>query len=276
MNQRNPGRRAMRIAWAVLLVVFAAYVAVALGVGGPGVLDFFSSWVCIGLVLGAAALLALRGFASDDRRAPWLFALARRGDVGGRGAHLRDRLLRGARARALPVDRRRVLARLLLRGRHRHRARAALAAAARVPRRRCGSTPPSAPPRSPRWPRRIAFDPVLTDTAGYGWETATDLAYPLLDLGLLSLVATLLALTGWRPGLGWALFAVALVDAGDLRRPVRARDRARHRLGRHAARAAVAGGDAAARLRRLAAAEHEPCAAACRSRACSSSRPRSR
>ena len=73
MNLRNPGRRAMRIAWAVLLVVFAAYVAVALGVGGAGVLDFFSSWVCIGLVLGAAALLALRGFASDDRRAPWLF-----------------------------------------------------------------------------------------------------------------------------------------------------------------------------------------------------------
>jgi hypothetical protein len=66
---------------------------------------------------------------------------------------------------------------------------------------------------------------------GYGWEVATDLAYPLLDLGLLSLVATLLALTGWRPGLGWALFAVAPVGAGDLRRPVRARDRARHRLG---------------------------------------------
>src|SRR3954471_6681055 len=72
LNQRNPGRRAMRIAWAVLLVVFTAYVAVALGVGGSGVLDFFSSWVCIGLVLGAAALLAVRGFASDDRRAPWL------------------------------------------------------------------------------------------------------------------------------------------------------------------------------------------------------------
>src|ERR1044072_3256454 len=62
----------MRMAWGGLLVVFAAYVAVALGVGGPGVLDFFSSWVCIGLVLGAATLLALRGFASDDRRAPWL------------------------------------------------------------------------------------------------------------------------------------------------------------------------------------------------------------
>ena len=56
----------------------------------------------------------------------------------------------------------------------------------------------------------LAFDPVLTDTAGYGWEVATDLAYPLADLGLLALVVTLLALTGWRPGLGWALFALAL------------------------------------------------------------------
>ena len=33
-----------------------------------------------------------------------------------------------------------------------------------------------------------------------GCEVATDLAYPLADLGLLALVVTLLALTGWRPG----------------------------------------------------------------------------
>ncbi len=101
----------------------------------------------------------------------------------------------------------------------------------------------------------LAFDPVLTDTAGYGWEVATDLAYPLADLGLLALVVTLLALTGWRPGLGWALFALALSAAGHLRRPLRARDRARHRRAGHAARAGVAGGDAAARLRRLAPAQ---------------------
>ena len=35
-------------------------------------LDVFSSWVYIALVLGAAVLLAARGFAGDDRRAPWL------------------------------------------------------------------------------------------------------------------------------------------------------------------------------------------------------------
>ena len=71
MNQRIPGQSALRVAWATLLVVFVAYVAVALGLGGEGVLDLFSSWVYIALVLGAAALLAVRAFAGDDR-APWL------------------------------------------------------------------------------------------------------------------------------------------------------------------------------------------------------------
>jgi diguanylate cyclase (GGDEF)-like protein len=56
----------------------------------------------------------------------------------------------------------------------------------------------------------VAFDPVLADTGGATLEVATDLAYPLADLGLLALVVTLLALTGWRPGLGWAAFALAL------------------------------------------------------------------
>ena len=56
----------------------------------------------------------------------------------------------------------------------------------------------------------LAFDPVLADTGGATLEVATDLAYPLADLGLLALVVTLLALTGWRPGLGWAAFALAL------------------------------------------------------------------
>ena len=253
MNQRNPGRRAMRIAWAVLLVVFAAYVAVALGVGGSGVLDFFSSWVCIGLVLGAAALLALRGFASDDRRAPWLVALARRGDVGGRGAHLRARLLRRARARALPVDRRRVLARLVLRGRHRHRARAALAAAARVPRHDVARRR-----HRRRHGLRAGGDHRLRPRA----HRHRGLRLGDRDRPRLSAARPRPALARRHAARADRLAARArlgavrgrALDAGDLRRPVRARDRARHRLGRHAARAAVAGGDAAARLRRLAAA----------------------
>jgi len=199
----------MRIAWAVLLVVFTAYVAVALGVGGSGVLDFFSSWVCIGLVLGAAALLALRGFTSDDRRAPWLFlslgaAMWAVGELIYEIAYseapelapypsIADAFWLGS---YLAVG---IGIVLVLRSRLRRAFHATMWLDAAI-----GAATISALAAT------IAFDPVLTDTAGYGWETAADLAYPLLDLGLLSLVATLLALTGWRPGLGWALFAVAL------------------------------------------------------------------
>jgi len=209
LNQRNPGRRAMRIAWAVLLVVFIAYVAVALGVGGPGVLDFFSSWVCIGLVLGAAALLALRGFASDDRRGPWLFL-----SLGAAMWAIGELIYEIAYSKAPELAPYPSIADafwlgsyfavgtgivLVLRSRLRRAFHATMWLDAAI-----GAATVSALAAT------LAFDPVLTDTAGYGWETATDLAYPLLDLGLLSLVATLLALTGWRPGFGWALFAVAL------------------------------------------------------------------
>src|SRR3954454_5122332 len=199
----------MRIAWAVLLVVFTAYVAVALGVGGSGVLDFFSSWVCIGLVLGAAALLAVRGFASDDRRAPWLalslgaamwaigeiiYALAY-SDAPDLAPYpsVADAFWLGS---YFAVGAGIVL---VLRGRLRRAFHATMWLDAAIRARTISALAAT-----------LAFDPVLADTAGYGWEVATDLAYPLLDLGLLSLVATLLALTGWRPGAGWALFAAAL------------------------------------------------------------------
>src|SRR3954452_12357506 len=199
----------MRVAWASLLVVFVAYLAVALGVGGPGVLDFFSSWVCIALVLGAAALLALRGFASDDRRAPWLAlslgaAMWAIGEIIYELAYsdapdlapypsVADAFWLGSYFAVGPG----IV--LFLRTRLRRAYHATMWLDAAI-----GATTISALGAT------LAFDPVLTDTAGYGWQVATDLAYPLLDLGLLSLVVTLLALTGWRPGLGWALFALAL------------------------------------------------------------------
>jgi two-component system, cell cycle response regulator len=199
----------MRVAWASLLVVFVAYIAVALGFGGLDVLDFFSSWVFIALVLGAAGLLAIRGFARGDRRAPWL-ALSLGAAMWAIGEIIYELAYSEAPELApypsiadafwlgsyFAVGTGIVL---VLRSRLRRAFHATMWLDAAI-----GAATVSALAAT------IAFDPVLTDTAGYGWETATDLAYPLLDLGLLSLVATLLALTGWRPGLGWALFAVAL------------------------------------------------------------------
>src|SRR3954454_19570662 len=79
MNRYVPGRMALRVAWASLMVVFVAYLAVAIGLGGSGLLDVFSSWVAIALVLGAATMLALRAFAGDARRGPWLALAAAAG-----------------------------------------------------------------------------------------------------------------------------------------------------------------------------------------------------
>jgi two-component system cell cycle response regulator len=45
-------------------------------------------------------------------------------------------------------------------------------------------------------------------------ELAVNMAYPLGDLGLLALVAALLAMTGWKPGRTWALLAVGLLAFG--------------------------------------------------------------
>jgi diguanylate cyclase (GGDEF)-like protein len=191
------------------MVVFAAYVAVALGLGGEGLLDAFSTWVYIALVLGAAALLALRAFTGDERRAPWL-ALAASATLWAAGELLyelayseapelapypsvADALWLGAYvAAAVGIV-------LVLRARLRRAFHPTMWLDAAI-----GAATIAALTAT------IAFDPVLADTGGATLEVATDLAYPLADLGLLALVVTLLALTGWRPGLGWAAFAVAL------------------------------------------------------------------
>ena len=209
MNREVPSRFALRVVWVSLMVVFAAYVAVALGLGGPGLLDAFSTWVYIALVLGAAGLLALRAFTGEAQRAPWL-ALAAGAALWAAGElvyelfyseapdlapypSVADALWLGAyvAAGAGIV--------LVLRARLRRAFHPTMWLDAAIGAPTIGALTAA-----------IAFDPVLAETSGATLEVATDLAYPLADLGLLALVVTLLALTGWRPGLGWAAFAVAL------------------------------------------------------------------
>jgi two-component system cell cycle response regulator len=59
----------------------------------------------------------------------------------------------------------------------------------------------------------IVFRPVVQQTGGTPLEVATDLAYPLCDLLLLSLVVGVFAMCGWRPGRAWALIGLGLVAA---------------------------------------------------------------
>jgi two-component system, cell cycle response regulator len=53
----------------------------------------------------------------------------------------------------------------------------------------------------------VVFDAVLTTTGGSKLVVATNLAYPLFDLLLLSLIVGVLALTGWRLDRTWVLTA---------------------------------------------------------------------
>ena len=62
----------------------------------------------------------------------------------------------------------------------------------------------------------LVFETVLSTTDGSALAVATNLAYPLADLLLLSLVVAMFGLTGWRfdatwalVGLGFAVFAIA-------------------------------------------------------------------
>jgi two-component system, cell cycle response regulator len=56
----------------------------------------------------------------------------------------------------------------------------------------------------------FVFDFVADRTSGTTVETLTTLSYPLGDIGMLSLVVGVIALTGWRPGRTWSLLLVGL------------------------------------------------------------------
>ncbi len=53
----------------------------------------------------------------------------------------------------------------------------------------------------------VLFDEVVSTTGGSSLVVATNLAYPLADLLLLSLLVAMFALTGWRVELTWAFVA---------------------------------------------------------------------
>jgi two-component system, cell cycle response regulator len=210
------GRFALRVAWASLVVLFAAYLMVAVGgLGGRAVEKAFSTWVYIALVLGAAAMLAVRALVGEGRRAPWL-ALAASPALWAGGEVIwtlayedapelapypswADLLWLGAYVAAgLGLH-------LLMRTRLRAAFRTSVWLDAAM-----GATAVAALIAA------LAFDPVLAETDGAMLAAATDLAYPFADLGLLALVVAMLALTGWRPGLGWAAFAIAVaLQAGS-------------------------------------------------------------
>ncbi|MGH2974232.1 MAG: bifunctional diguanylate cyclase/phosphohydrolase [Solirubrobacterales bacterium] len=58
----------------------------------------------------------------------------------------------------------------------------------------------------------FALGPILdASSEGQTLAVATNLAYPIADLTLLTMVATAASFTGWRPGRGWAVLGAGLV-----------------------------------------------------------------
>jgi diguanylate cyclase (GGDEF)-like protein len=58
----------------------------------------------------------------------------------------------------------------------------------------------------------LALGPIAdAGNGGSGLETATNLAYPIADLTLLTLVISAAAFTGWRPGATWSLLGAGLI-----------------------------------------------------------------
>ncbi len=56
----------------------------------------------------------------------------------------------------------------------------------------------------------FVFDFVAEKATGTSIQVATTLAYPLGDIGMVSLVVGVVALTGWRPGRTWSLLLTGL------------------------------------------------------------------
>jgi hypothetical protein len=56
----------------------------------------------------------------------------------------------------------------------------------------------------------FVFDFVADNATGTPLQVATTLAYPLCDIGMLSMVVGVIALTGWRPGRTWTLLLIGL------------------------------------------------------------------
>jgi two-component system cell cycle response regulator len=59
----------------------------------------------------------------------------------------------------------------------------------------------------------VLYPAILDGTSGSGAAVATNLTYPLGDILLLSFVAGIAAVTGWRPGRAWVLVGLGLATA---------------------------------------------------------------
>jgi diguanylate cyclase (GGDEF)-like protein len=206
-------RRAPRTVHVVLvltLVLIGAYcVSVLPGMPGrPGTSALWEGWIRPAAYAGAALVCALRAVVVRERRAPWVLLAAAVGSytlgylsfgiVYGGDDHVPYVSFADALWLAFyPLSYGAIV--LLVRDRARHFRRsmwldglvAGLAVAALS--------------------ASVAFEVLISDVGGQPIVVAVNLAYPIADLLLITLVVCVFGVTGWRPGRAWLALGAGLL-----------------------------------------------------------------
>jgi hypothetical protein len=190
-----------------MLLAFALHAAT--GLGGADMDRVFNVWVYDTLILGAAGACLLRAAMVERERLAWgLLGLGLAAWTGGEIYY--SAALAGAETVPIPslADAGYLLFYPL-----------AYAALIVLLRERIGSFPVA------RWldglivgtaiaalAATLALGPIVdSSTSGDVLEVVTNLAYPIADIALLTLVFTACAFTGWRPGLTWLTLGSGLI-----------------------------------------------------------------
>lgn len=209
LSHRN--RMLVRAGGALLLLAFLAFTLhAALGFGGAAAETLFGVWVYDALMLGAAASCLARALLARRERLAWALlgiALA----IWTAGEIYYSAVLTGSGS--VPIPSPADAGYLLFYP-------VAYLALIVLLRERIGSFPVT------RWldglvvgtavaaaATALALSPIVdaSTTSGSVAAVATNLAYPLADLTLLTLVATAAAFMGWRPGRSWLMLGTGLI-----------------------------------------------------------------
>jgi diguanylate cyclase (GGDEF)-like protein len=190
-----------------LLAAFTAHAV--LGLGGPGTDALFNTWIYNALMLMGAAACLLRAALVRRERAAWvLLGMAILLYAGGEIYYAAVLAGQASVPIPSPAD-----------GAYLAFYPLAYAALVVLLRVRIGSFPVA------RWldgaivgsavaalAAALVLSPIVdASSEGSTLAVATNLAYPIADVALLTLVVTAAAFTGWRPGRSWAILGAGLL-----------------------------------------------------------------
>jgi len=210
LSSRRQSFYALRVGGALLALAFLAFfLHVAFGFGGAADSDLFNVWIYDALILGAVVSCLARAILVRRERLAW--ALLGIGLLAWTAGEIYYSVA-FAGSESVPIP---SFADAGYLGFYPF----AYVALIVLMRNRIGSFPAT------RWldglivgtavaalAAAMALEPIVdASTSGDTAAIVTNLAYPIFDLTLLTLVVTAAAFTGWRPGLSWLTLGIGLI-----------------------------------------------------------------